>query len=237
MKNIRKIISLLLVLSLALLAAMLLSSCGEEACTDHTDADTDGKCDECGAAVALPPSGDVYTVTVKGEGGETVSGVALKLSTRGKESEQLVTGADGTAAYTLNKLAYVRATIISVPEGYVKPTAYFEFTEGYNTLTVILETDKRIAHTVILKDNEGNPISDVYVQICQDICQTPVKTNAEGKAVITFKPEAGYLKVKVTSMASELPGYVMVGELDEEGYLHYPEGTTELVIVVAPAEE
>ncbi len=237
--NFKKLISILLVLSMALCCAVALSSCSDDPqpCDEHNDGDHDGKCDVCGAAVEVPPFGDPYTVTVKDADGALISGVALKISTRGTESEQLVTGSDGKATYTLEKIAYVRATVLSVPNGYIKPTAYVDFADGASTLTITLEKDERIAHTVILKDNEGNPISGVYVQICQDICQTPVATDAEGKAVITFKPEAGYLKVKVTSIESELPGYEMVGELDGEGYLHYPEGTTELIITVAPVEE
>jgi len=237
MKNLKRIISLILVFAFALSAAMLLASCGggDTECTEHKDEDANNICDKCGETLEIVPTGEEYTVTVKGADGEKVAGVKLKISTRGKESEELTTDANGIASARLEKVAYVRATVTEVPTGYLKPTAYVEFADNATALTVTLEKDNRVAHTVTLVDNEGNAISGVLVQICQTLCQTPVLTDEEGKAVITFAPEAGYLKVKVTDM-SQIPGYEMTGKVDAEGYLHFDEGTTEMQIVVAPID-
>jgi hypothetical protein len=64
---------ILLILAFALVFS--LASCGGDTeCTEHTDANTDGKCDTCGAEVEIPggddktPGGDdktAYTVTLK----------------------------------------------------------------------------------------------------------------------------------------------------------------------------
>ncbi len=50
MKKTTIIIAIMLVISL-----MILSSCGDKPCTQHTDANTDYVCDNCGAALEKPP--------------------------------------------------------------------------------------------------------------------------------------------------------------------------------------
>lgn len=54
MKN-KRILTLVLALALALSVAFVFASCGKD-CTEHVDANSDLKCDECGAAISAPCS-------------------------------------------------------------------------------------------------------------------------------------------------------------------------------------
>ncbi len=89
--NIRKALSVLLVLLLALTCCMAFVACGETACehadnngdgkcdkcdaetgnpptacTEHNDANSDGECDNCGATVETPPEADGTVTLVEG---------------------------------------------------------------------------------------------------------------------------------------------------------------------------
>ena len=65
----------LLVLLLILILGLALIACGTDTCTEHTDADKDGKCDSCAATVE-PEGGD--------DGGNTGTGEDLVLVTGSK---------------------------------------------------------------------------------------------------------------------------------------------------------
>jgi hypothetical protein len=231
--NFKKILSLVLALSMVLALGLILASCGGNTeCTEHTDANTDGKCDTCGAEVEIPGGDDktAYTVTLKDANNQPVAGATLTLATRGFTSETLTTDAEGKATASLKVIGYVKASVISVPEGYVLPTAAVEFDEGKTELTISVALDTRIAHTITLVDSEGNAISDVYVQICEgETCHTPVKTDANGKAVIRFDPTGKELKAKVTVLPA---GYTYPADADSEGYIHVAAGTTEITLTL-----
>ena len=214
MKSIRKISTLILALTLVFTLMAFAVSCGEETPDDPSD----------------PPAGETgtdYTVTVKDSDGNAVEGAKLIIAYRGGSSEELTTGADGKASATLEASGRLTAEITSVPAGYIKPTSKTTFDENATTATVTLELDKRVAHTVTVKDSDGNAVVGVNVLICQSVCQMPVATDENGVAVVTFEPEASYIKVKIDSA-----DYTLVGELDADGYLHFDEGTTEVTLTV-----
>ena len=214
MKNIKKISTLILALALVFAVMAFTVSCGEETPDDPN----------------TPPAGDTgttYTVTVKDTSGKAVEGVTLVIGYRGGSSDALTTDADGKASAALEASGRLTAEITSVPAGYIQPTSKTTFDDNATTVTVTLELDKRVAHTVTVKDSDGNAVAGVNVLICQSVCQMPVSTDENGVAVITFEPEASYIKVKIDSEE-----YTLVGELDSEGYIHFDEGTTEVTLTV-----
>ncbi len=231
--NFKKILSIILTLSMVLTLGLLVTSCGDDTeCTEHVDADTDGKCDTCGAAVENEGDDDktAYTVTLKDANNRPVAGAVLTLATRGFTSEQLTTDAEGKATASLKAVGYVKAKVISVPDGYVLPTAEVQFDDNKTELTVSVALDTRIAHTITLVDGEGNAISGVLVQICEGgACQTPVATDANGKAVIRFNPSGEELKARVLNVPT---GYVRPEGVDDEGYIHVAAGTTEITLTL-----
>lgn len=234
MTNFKKITSFILVLCMVLTLGVFVTSCGGDECTEHKDADTDGKCDACGAEVEIPDDGDdektAYTVTLKDANNRPVAGAVVTLTTRNYTSEQLTTDADGKATASLKAVGYVKATVVSVPDGYIRPTGDVQFDDNKTELTVSVALDTRIAHTITLVDGEGNAISGVLVQICEGgVCQTPVATDADGKAVIRFNPSGEELKARVLSVPT---GYTRPEGVDSEGYIHVAAGTTEITLTL-----
>ncbi len=233
MTNFKKIMSIILALTLVLSLGVFVTSCGgNDECTEHTDSDTDGKCDTCGAEVEEEGGDDKtdYTVTLKDTNDQPVAGAVLTLTTRNYTSEQITTDADGKATASLKAIGYVKATVVSVPEGYVLPADDVDFDDDKTTLTISVALDTRIAHTITLVDGEGNALSGVLVQICEGgVCQTPVATDSEGKAVIRFNPSGEELKARVLNVPA---GYARPSDVDAEGYIHVAAGTTEITLTL-----
>ena len=232
--NFKKILSIFLALTLVFTFGTLLTSCGGDTeCTEHADNDTDGKCDTCGATVETEGGDDgksAYTVTVKDANGAPVAGAVLTLTTRNYTSAEITTDAEGKATASLKAIGYVKVKVISVPDGYVRPIAEVEFDEGKTELTISIALDARIAHTITLTDSNGNVLSGVLVQICEGgVCQTPVATDANGKAVIRFIPSGEELKARVLSVPT---GYAYPDGVDAEGYIHVAAGTTEITLTL-----
>ncbi|MBQ4070878.1 MAG: Ig-like domain-containing protein [Clostridia bacterium] len=243
--NIKRIISLLLVLVLSLGVCVGLASCGEpetEPCTSHVDNDKDGVCDTEGCTEAVTPSEPektAYTVTVLDDEGNAVVGATVEILVGSVRSDILTTNTEGkvSAEFDVQGTGTVvaRATVKTVPAGYKTPSSAERFSAGETELTVTVEKDRRVAHTVKLVDSEGNAlnIAGATVMICQQTCQTPVDTDENGVAVITFEPLPTYLKVKITNFDYDtsdnndietldaLVGYVYAKDTDAEGYIHF----------------
>ena len=242
MSNFKKILTLMLALALALCVTLAFTACGtpddegDDECTNHTDANADGVCDTegCGASVPVEPTGTTYTVTVVDEDGNAVPGVVLTIGTTTIKSGDLTTDAQGKASATLNitGVAKVRATVKSVPAGYKSPESAEMFEQGAVALTVTIEEENMVEHTVKLVDENGEAIAlaGAEIMICQSVCQTAVPTDANGVAKITFEPEASYLKVKIANI--EELDYTYADTVDGEGYVHYDEGTTVIELVL-----
>lgn len=234
MTNFKKITSLILVLCMVFTLGVFVTSCGgNDECTEHEDDNTDGKCDTCGAEVEIPGGDDektAYTVTLKDANNQPVAGAVVTLTTRNYTSEQLTTDKDGKATASLKAIGYVKATVVSVPDGYIRPTGDVQFDDNKTELTVSVALDTRIAHTITLVDGEGNAISGVLVQICEGgVCQTPVATDKDGKAVIRFNPSGEELKARVLNVPT---GYARPSDVDSEGYIHVAAGTTEITLTL-----
>ncbi len=231
--NFKKILSLVLALSMVLSLGLILASCGGDTeCTEHTDANSDGKCDTCGAAVETEGGDDktAYTVILKDANNQPVAGATLTLATRGFTSETLTTDAEGKATASLKAVGYVKAKVLTVPDGYIRPTDEVQFDDNKTELTISVALDTRVAHTITLVDGEGNAISGVLVQICEGgVCQTPVTTDKDGKAVIRFNPSGEELKARVLSVPT---GYAYPDGVDSEGYIHVAAGTTEITLTL-----
>lgn len=86
------------------------------------------------------------------------------------------------------------------------------------------EGEELVEYTVIVVDEEGNPIAGAMVQLCLDTC-FPGVTGADGVAKIS-RPAADYH----VSFAGSLPaGYTYSTEEEE---FFFEEGSTELTIVL-----
>lgn len=266
MRNIKKILSLILALSLTLAISLTLFSCGG-ACDAHVDNNGDGVCDNkgCGAAVEtecnnhIDNNGDgvcdnancdatvevektAYTVNVVDTNGNAVVGAVVAVSRVSPQetSPDVETDSTGKAVANLTKVdgvVRVRATVKSVPAGYILPTGASTFDACATSITITVAVENKIEHTIRLVDQQGNAlsISGATVLVCQNECQSPVETDANGVAKVSFEPVEGmYLKVKISNLDTleALSGYQYFKAVDGDGYIHFDEGTTDLVVVL-----
>ena len=230
----KKIISILALLAMLVSSFALMTACGgdeTEPCAECVDSDVNGKCDVCGGEVEIPEpqEKETYKVTVKDTDGVKVAGVKVKLTTHGSESQVATTDANGEVSIELVAVAYVKAVVVEVPDGYYKPTKDTLFDEGATEATVTLEIDERVTYKVNVVDEAGNGIAGIMVGICDDLgCKTPVSTGANG--VATFKIEVtGAAKVQFIM----LEGYEITSHTqDEGGYVHFEDGATEITITL-----
>lgn len=232
----KKIISILALVAMLASSFALLTACGgndgsdNEPCVTCVDSDKDGKCDVCGGTVEAPAQAQAYKVIVKDTDGVKVVGAKVKLITRNSESEVAITDENGEVSIEFAILGYVKASIVEVPDGYIKPTkAEVLFDEGATEATVTVEIDKRVTYTVNVVDENGDGIVGIMVGICDDeTCKSPTSTNAAGTA--TFKLEiVGKAKVQFIM----LEGYEITSHTpDSSGYVHFEDGATEITITL-----
>ena len=81
------------------------------------------------------------------------------------------------------------------------------------------ETEKKAAFKVTVKDEAGNPVSGVMLQICKDAC-VPARTDESGVATFNIEITDGY-KLSVMSCPE---GYEYTGEAEvylENGATEY----------------
>ena len=85
-----------------------------------------------------------------------------------------------------------------------------------------------VEYKVVVKDENGTPVKGVSVQICKDdLCMTPVKTDANGVATFELEEYEGY-KAKVL----KAEGYEFSTE-----YTYFANGATELTLKVTTVAE
>ena len=188
MRNLRKLISVLLVLSLALCAALTLVSCGgggESAGSENGGGNTPGTED----------TKITYTVTVKDAAGNAVKGakVQLKLDNVAPIGTEAVTGDDGVATFSVKSEGNYFACITYAPTGFILPASGTKLVDNAATVTL----DKLPEYTVYVEDASGNPISGVGVQICSlsGACQIPKMTDADGKIVSNLERDDYQAKI------------------------------------------
>ena len=254
--KIKRLISLILVLALALTCCMVLNSCGDkDKGKDNDDNDTD--------VTPSTPTNKIYTVTILNDIDEPVEGVELTVS--GKGLKKATTAANGTASFPFPEGTTVKVNISKVPNGYFKPATVSDnyhgvFAEGSYELTIKISTTDpnddgnggttinpnpdnpnpnpnpdpnppsgdQIAYTVTVVDQNGNAVSGVSVQICDDrSCQPSVVTNANGQASVNVH-SSGSVHVKL----EEKSGYTLPAEVVEGYHAETAPGVNGVTIVI-----
>lgn len=156
MKNIKKILGLLLVMTLLVGSVFALASCGDKGgeggdpkC-EHVDVNDNGKCDKCEADFEdgkdLPdipdsePAYVTYTVTVKDAAGNAVAGATVKLVAEdGNSGLERLSGNDGKVVFEPGPGNW-KVQLIAVPDGYKAPTDYTAIAFDANgTATFVVE--------------------------------------------------------------------------------------------------
>ena len=92
--------------------------------------------------------------------------------------------------------------------------------------------DGKVDYTVTVLYPDGTHVGEgVYVQICLDeLCYNPAATDANGVATFRLTQQEGYK----TKLLVDVAGYTY--EVAEDGYVHFAEGSTEIIINLVAVE-
>ncbi len=93
-----------------------------------------------------------------------------------------------------------------------------------NSSTVSTD-DGKVKYTVTVTDEEGNPVSSVMVQLCDEMC-IPAVTNAEGVAEFNLAKADYYASITTTPS----------GYAEDTTKYNFDEGSYELTIILKAAE-
>lgn len=235
----KKLLALILCLSMLLSFAMILTSCGtpETPPCSHRDADDNDACDKCDEpysdGVDTPPVEEntkvTYTVKFVDDNGAPIRGLTIRFVRDDVASENFVTDNKGEAKIDLEESRNIRVELVSF-DGWVEPAARkLTFGRMYD-LEVELEEDTSFTLTATVVDENGDAIVGASVQLCVGaICLSASNTNEDGEITGTFKTE-GKIKVKIISLPD---GYVMPSAIDEDGYhFYFDAGETDIEIVI-----
>lgn len=177
----KKILAILLALTLALSTMLLVTSCG-----DNGDEGGNGNGGETGGEGSGEQGGDntqgggetdskvEFKVTVKNQNGEAVAGVGvyvLNSSSVPVSTTPTLTGADGVATFSLEDGSY-KAMIIG-GSGYTTDGATMKDFSSDRTVSfsVITEEAKEtLSYTVKVIDQYGAPVAGVRLQACTESC-------------------------------------------------------------------
>ena len=172
----KRILAMLLTLALMVSSMLVLASCGDNG---------DGE-----------PTESTYTVVVKDQNGDPVSGVMVKMNGEFKS-----TGADGKITFTAESVDY-KVSVFEVPAGYDKPEGEFSFVDKVATITVNnTSAASKVAYTIYVTTADGTPVVGAKVQMCDDANCMPLlkyETDAEGK--IVYETEEGEYQTKLLSV-------------------------------------
>ena len=175
------------------------------------------------------PVGGVYTVKVVDQAGNAVANTVVQFCDENGSTDLTVTNADGVA--TLESETTVKSIVLSsIPDGYSSTETEFTF-DGSAELTVTLTAaevvDTSVTYTVTVVDQNGDPVSNVILQFCdEENCKLPAATDENG--IVTATYEASEYHITLT----ELPE----GYTSEESVFYFEE-STELTIVLTAAED
>ena len=169
----KRILAMLLTLALMVSSMLVLASC-----VDNGDGE---------------PTESTYTVVVKDQNGDPVSGVMVKMNGKFKS-----TGADGKITFTAESVDY-KVSVFEVPAGYDKPEGEFSFVDKVATITLNNQNAvSKVTYTIYVQTADGTPVAGARVQMCDDAC-TPIMavTDAEGK--VTTQMSEGEYQAKLLS--------------------------------------
>lgn len=164
----KKILTLLLTFAMI---AGILCGCGGDS-TDPTSAPTQA-------------AEKIYTVTCVDQDGNPVSNVILQWVDVNNNQQLAVSDAEGKVSLK-SQTVMASMNLTSAPAGYTASESVFPF-EGKTELTIVLNKEvgqeNLVTYKVTVVDQNGNPVSGVVVQICdEENCKLPMTTDENGFA-------------------------------------------------------
>ncbi len=216
MKNLKKILSLILALMMLLTSAFALASCAG----DGDDAG-DGSSDGSGSGDSAGGStGFTYTVYVK-SGNKGIAGANVCFTNLADSTDKKLatTDANGRAKITTDTETSFKAVVTQVPSDYRESgwSITEEKTLVDGTATFTYTTVDLPDWTITLVDENGAPVVGAKIQMCSGSnCFMPKTTDAEGKVVF-----ADYVTSEYHVQINSLPtGYVFADGESKDTYFY-----------------
>lgn len=205
----KRIIALLLAVTVLVLTLGMTVSCKttEEDNGGNTPVNPDNGGENNNNNTTEDEKGIDYSVTLKDIFGNPIEGISLKFTYDGKETDIVVTDANGVATKKIDTYSKVSVEFVDDlrSKGYGDLTKNQKNLNGDTEKTLVLPT----LAVLTVVDTEGNPIEGVSVQICHNVCLTPQSTDAEGKVYANISSTE---KVKIC-IVSVPAGYAIPEEI------------------------
>ena len=232
MKAFKKIISLLLVISM-LVCACTLTACGKRNNGDNNGNNENNENNNNGGNNNTTTD-KTYTVTFIDGDNNPIEGVKLVI-TNGKSFPTVTSDKNGKASAQLPD-GEISVMVTSVPSGFEKPekvsgTYHGVFAQNSTDLTITLkkEASNKIAYTVRVVDQNGDAVVGMSVQLCPGgVClANKFVTDASGEITAEITP-AEYVSVQL----QDLEGYTLPSTVDGSYHGVIDSGETEITITV-----
>ncbi|MBO5945715.1 MAG: hypothetical protein J6Q69_03840 [Clostridia bacterium] len=262
MKNLKKIIALLVVLALSLCMCVAFVSCGDgDGDGDNTanngganngganngganngganNGGGNGGSGNGGDNGGSTPAGTPYTVNLKDTNNAAVVGATVLFKLNNRDCGTAVSDASGNATLNIDTSAVTSGivqvkVVITVPAGYNEYSSILRFDENATTLNVTdIVKDMRVNHTVKLVDVEGNEVKVAGISVL--LCQSVcyVATETDTNGEAVFFIEAESGDFKVKIDDLADFGLEFIDPVETDGYVHITnEGQTTILVRV-----
>lgn len=218
MKGLKKLFSLILVISVLLLCVIMVASCGGNNNTDtntntdtssgtNTDTSTDSSTDTGNQSV-------FYTVYFQNQNGQPIEGIDAQIcADSGLCLQSQISDAEGVMKFEYFQIEPFHVQVNSVPEGFIMPTEHIPFPDGRTSVVVTIQQNQ--TYTVTAIDLHGRKLENILVELYLKKDNTLVDsmiTDASGKASFTVSPDEYYAKIK---HAYDNGAFTLVADTDE----------------------
>ena len=210
MKATKRIFAFILVVCM-LSSMLMITSCNKDKGNNNNENDNQS-------------SQNIYTVTVLDNDGNPITGVAIMNSVTLTTD---MTDANGKVTFE-SETPDVKVMITAVPSGYEKPKSeQISFPAGSKNLTLTVQkvvvVDDDVEYTVTVKDQNGDAVEGVKVQLCHTACIDTV-TGADGVGTLKVLPGVDY-DVHILEVPA---GYTVAEDFEDK----IPAGDTSIEITI-----
>jgi len=162
---------------------------------DHEDDDKNGICDICEYVIEEVKT---YTIVVQDHLNNPIAGAEVKFTNLGEEIT-LTTNEEGRAITEYIYVDEVKATVLSVPAGYIINDDVNEFVLVANEEVFTNNIDKNITYTIYTKRENGESLKNAKVELMKDDQVIASKVTDE-TGIVTFDIREDEYKVVISHL-------------------------------------
>ena len=203
MKSLKKLFSLILVISALILCVLMVASCGGGNTDTNTNTDTSSNTNT-NTDTSTDTSTDTgsesvfYTVYFENQNGQPIEGIDAQIcADSGLCLQSQISDAEGVMRFEYFQVEPFHVQVNSVPAGFIMPTDHIPFPDGRTSVVVTIQQNQ--TYTVTAIDLHGRKLENILVELYLKADNTLVNsaiTDASGKASFTVSPDEYYAKIK-----------------------------------------